>query len=274
MIFEGTILKMIQDSVKFLRTQTKERTYLGSDGRFVNEEEYPKFVQQEIIVNAVTHRSYNIMGTDIQIKMFDDHISVESPGRLPGVVKVDNIWHTHFSRNPKIAEYLKAYEYVKEYGEGVPRMFKELEDVGLNRPQYYMDAFMLKTVVYNNLIDRKNERLKDKKTTIDRKNERLKDKKTIISKKNERLKEKWMIAKVEEAYNKGDITATVYNNVLKILMEFKDTDIIGRKEVREKLGYSDSKAARIIEKMLRLGLLNVLHKAGKGKYRLKNENEE
>ena len=38
-IFEGTILKMIQDSVKFLRTQTKERTYLGSDGRFVNEEE-------------------------------------------------------------------------------------------------------------------------------------------------------------------------------------------------------------------------------------------
>ena len=83
-----------------------------------------------------------------------------------------------------------------------------------------------------------------------------------------------MIAKVEEAYNKGDITATVYNNVLKILMEFKDTDIIGRKEVREKLGYSDSKAARIIEKMLRLGLLNVLHKAGKGKYRLKNENEE
>ena len=287
-IFEGTILKMIQDSVKFLRTQTKERTYLGSDGRFVNEEEYPKFVQQEIIVNAVTHRSYNIMGTDIQIKMFDDHISVESPGRLPGVVKVDNIWHTHFSRNPKIAEYLKAYEYVKEYGEGVPRMFKELEDVGLNRPQYYMDAFMLKTVVYNNFvdlqnerltekeitIDRKNERLKDKKTTIDRKNERLKDKKTIISKKNERLKEKWMIAKVEEAYNKGDITATVYNNVLKILMEFKDTDIIGRKEVREKLGYSDSKAARIIEKMLRLGLLNVLHKAGKGKYRLKNENEE
>ena len=214
------------------------------------------------------------MGTDIQIKMFDDHISVESPGRLPGVVKVDNIWHTHFSRNPKIAEYLKAYEYVKEYGEGVPRMFKELEDVGLNRPQYYMDAFMLKTVVYNNFVDLQNERLTEKKITIDRKNERLKDKKTIISKKNERLKEKWMIAKVEEAYNKGDITATVYNNVLKILMEFKDTDIIGRKEVREKLGYSDSKAARIIEKMLRLGLLNVLHKAGKGKYRLKNENEE
>lgn len=37
-------------------------------------EEYPKFVRQELIVNAVTHRAYSISGTDIQIKMFDDHI--------------------------------------------------------------------------------------------------------------------------------------------------------------------------------------------------------
>ena len=42
------------------------------------DEEYPKFVGQELIVNAVTHRAYSITGTDIQIKMFDDHIVVEN----------------------------------------------------------------------------------------------------------------------------------------------------------------------------------------------------
>ena len=36
--------------------------------------------------------------------MFDDHIVVESPGKLPGLVRADNIRFTHFSRNPKIAE--------------------------------------------------------------------------------------------------------------------------------------------------------------------------
>ncbi|MEZ3505725.1 MAG: hypothetical protein K1W10_01975 [Lachnospiraceae bacterium] len=40
-------------------------------------------------------------------------------GRNPGLVKTNNIWHTHFSRNPKIEELLKAYSFVKEYGEGV-----------------------------------------------------------------------------------------------------------------------------------------------------------
>lgn len=77
-IFEGNILKMITDAVAYLDTQIEEKTYLGEDGLFVTEEEYPKFVRQEIIVNAVTHRDYSIRGTDIQIKMFDDRIVVES----------------------------------------------------------------------------------------------------------------------------------------------------------------------------------------------------
>ena len=77
-IFEGNILKMITDAVAYPDTQIKEKTYLVEDGLFVTEEEYPKFVRQEIIVNAVTHRDYSIRGTDIQIKMFDDRIVVES----------------------------------------------------------------------------------------------------------------------------------------------------------------------------------------------------
>ena len=77
-IFEGNILKMITDAVAYPDTQIKEKTYLGEDGLFVTEQQYPNFVRQEIIVNAVTHRDYSIRGTDIQIKMFDDRIVVES----------------------------------------------------------------------------------------------------------------------------------------------------------------------------------------------------
>lgn len=148
-IFDGNILKMINDSVAYLDTQIKERTYLGADGRFVTKEEYPKFVRQEIVVNAVTHRDYSIKGTDIQIKMFDDHMVVESPGKLPGLVRADNIRYTHFSRNPKIAEFLRAYSFVKEYGEGVDRMCRELEAVGLQVPEYHTDAFILKATIRN-----------------------------------------------------------------------------------------------------------------------------
>lgn len=148
-IFEGTILKIIRDSIAYLETQIQEKTFLGPDGTFVTEEEYPKFVRQELIVNAVTHRAYNITGTDIQIKMFNDHIVVESLGKLPGLVRTHNIRNTHFSRNPKIAEFLKAYKYVKEFGEGVNRMCNELEAAGLNQPEYYINDFMLQAIIFN-----------------------------------------------------------------------------------------------------------------------------
>jgi ATP-dependent DNA helicase RecG len=59
-IFKGTILEMIKNSITYLDTQIKEKTYLGLNGTFITEEEYPKFVRQEIIVNAVTHRAYSI----------------------------------------------------------------------------------------------------------------------------------------------------------------------------------------------------------------------
>ena len=79
--------------------------------------------------------------------MFDDRIVFESPGRLPGMVRPSNIRHTHFSRNPKIAAFLKTYHFVKEYGEGVDRMCRELEVNGSTVPLFHTDDFILKVTV-------------------------------------------------------------------------------------------------------------------------------
>ena len=90
---------------------------------------------------------YNIKGTEIQIKMLDDRLVFESPGRLPGTVKPSNIRHTHFSRNPKIAQFLKAYDFVKEFGEGVDRVCRELEANGTPHLSLHLDDFILKITV-------------------------------------------------------------------------------------------------------------------------------
>lgn len=148
-IFEGTLRQQIEDAVTFLSTQVKEHTFLGPKGLFVTEVEYPEFVRQEIVVNAVCHRDYNIYGTDIQVKMFDDRLVVESPGKLPGMVRPENIRRMHFSRNPLIAQYLKTYTYVKEFGEGVDRMCREMEAQGLRPVKYSQQDFMTLATAYN-----------------------------------------------------------------------------------------------------------------------------
>ena len=145
--FEGTILNQIKKTVEYLETQVAEHTYLGQSGLFVTRRDYPEFVIQEMTVNACCHRSYDITGTEIQIKMFDDRIVFESPGRMPNMVKPSNIRTTHFSRNPKIAAFLKAYKYVKEFGEGVDRMSRELEANGTPPLSFHLDDFILKITV-------------------------------------------------------------------------------------------------------------------------------
>ena len=72
-------------------TQVKEHSYLGEAGLFKTDREYPKFVIQEMTVNSVCHRDYSIKGTEIQIKMFDDRLVFETPGKLPDIVRTDNI---------------------------------------------------------------------------------------------------------------------------------------------------------------------------------------
>ena len=148
--FEGAILNQVRRTIDYLETQVREHSYLGEDGLFRTDRDYPQFVIQEMVVNSVCHRAYNIKGTEIQIKMFDDRLVFETPGDLPGLVRPDNIRHTHFSRNPKIAQYLKAYKYVKEFGEGMDRIYRELNVNHTNAPKVHLDAFILKISVYKN----------------------------------------------------------------------------------------------------------------------------
>lgn len=262
-MFEGTILKIIRDCIAYLDTQIKEKTYLGNDGLFVTEEEYPKFVRQEIIVNAVTHRSYSITGTEIQVKMFDNRIVVESPGKLPGLVKANNIRHTHFSRNPRIAEYLKAYEYVKEYGEGVDRMCTELENAGLRHPVYYVDAFILKTIVYNASAE---------KSVLTSKNPIIQTENPIIEENNPIIQnDKLTIEEMRCAIAKKFYNLPTQKNLLKVYDEIDAKQVFGAPEIQRILDCSPTTSRAIMSKLREIEVVEAVRGNGKGRYVFKTK---
>ena len=62
----------------------------------------------------------------------------------------------HFSRNPKIAEFMQQYKLVKEFGEGVDRMFREMAEAGNPAPEYKQVEFMVK-VRLNSALREENE---------------------------------------------------------------------------------------------------------------------
>lgn len=255
-IFEGRILDQVEKAVDFIKIQMKEKTYLGHDGIFVSEEEYSEFVRTEIVVNAATHRDYGIKGTDIQIKMFDDRLEVDSPGTFAGMVKKENIRYTHFSRNPKIAAFLKDYGYVKEYGEGVDRMCKELEAIGLPDPVFNNSTFILKTTVMSASFEGKttdHASIQPENTSIEQNDASIQGKDALI----ERLIQMEADGKVpsKDAADAKEVIAGV--DILQVITS---------KEVMRILYCRTTKARLVLKMMEGNGLIKAIQGKGKGKY--------
>jgi len=87
---------------------------------------YPEKVFRELIVNAVVHRNYSIVGSRIRIFQFDDRIEFISPGRLPNTVSVKKLsFGVSYASNPIILKFLENLRYVDKLGRGLPMVWQE-----------------------------------------------------------------------------------------------------------------------------------------------------
>ena len=105
--------------------------------RFQEMPEYPDFAWREAVHNAVAHRDYAIQGAGTEIWMFEDRMEVVSAGAFPEGVTLEEVLRlerVHRSRNPRIVRVLVDLGFAKDQGEGIPRMFAEMEDAFLPRP--------------------------------------------------------------------------------------------------------------------------------------------
>ncbi len=119
-----------------IRLHLRERQRLV-DFFFEEKLEYPTFAWQETIVNAVAHRDYRYEGLGIEIWMFDDRLEIRSPGELVEPVTLERLLRQeriHASRNPRIVRVLSDFGYMREQGEGIPRIFEAMERDGLYPP--------------------------------------------------------------------------------------------------------------------------------------------
>lgn len=159
---ELPILKIIQAAKEFIGNQLREFTALEPvTGKFQIVPEYPEFAWLEGIVNAVTHREYAMAGRYILVSMYDDRLEIESPGKLPSIVTVENIKETRYSRNPRIARLLTDFGWVRELNEGVKRIYSDMEKFFLDDPVYTEPGQSVRLLLKNNIVMR-NLRRKDR----------------------------------------------------------------------------------------------------------------
>lgn len=131
---EGNIYSQIHDAVSQTTAVVQEIKRLGVDS--LEEIQYPSEALHEIITNAVLHRDYSI-ADDIHIRVFDNRIEVESPGRLPAHITPQNILDERFSRNGSVVRIVNKFPDPpnQDVGEGLNTAFAAMRKLGLKPPR-------------------------------------------------------------------------------------------------------------------------------------------
>jgi len=117
--------------------------------------EYPTFAWQEAVVNAVAHRDYAIQGQTVEIWLYSDRLVVLSPGALSPEVAIEALREgqsAHASRNPRIARVLADLGVMRDQGEGIPRMFDEMQTSFLRLPEVDLVGGRFSVVLHNEPI--------------------------------------------------------------------------------------------------------------------------
>jgi ATP-dependent DNA helicase RecG len=93
---------------------------------------YPPVALQQILRNAIMHRSYEGTNAPVRIYWFYDRIEIYSPGGPYGAVTAENFGNPGITdyRNPNLAEAMKTLGFVQKFGIGIISAQKELSNNG------------------------------------------------------------------------------------------------------------------------------------------------
>ena len=145
---EGSLPEQLRQAENFVRTNLQSVVRLIGLRR-QETLEYPFEAVRELLVNAVSHRDYNLQGDPIHLNIFADRLEVISPGGLPGPVNLDNLLEARFSRNAVIVQVLSDLGFIERLGYGLDRVVTLMHQNGLQPPRFDEVAGTFKVTLFN-----------------------------------------------------------------------------------------------------------------------------
>lgn len=123
------VLRRIDDKL-----ESHNRTAVDITGgpREERRSDYPLAALQQLVRNAVMHRTYEASNMPVRVYWYNDRIEITSPGGPFGVVSTENFGQPGVAdyRNPNLAEAMRVLGFVQRFGAGLAIARRALEQNG------------------------------------------------------------------------------------------------------------------------------------------------
>ena len=128
--YTGSIISLLENAETFIKNNSK--TSWEIDGMTRKEFfEYPTKAVREAIVNAIIHRDYQILGSEIHIDMYDDRLEITSPGGMVDGSQIQDLDLTKIPslrRNTIISDIFNRLHFMERRGSGITRIIESYTD--------------------------------------------------------------------------------------------------------------------------------------------------
>lgn len=152
---EGCVIGQLQEAASFVRNNSRKKWWKEDDHR---EElpDYPERAVTEAIANAIIHRDYMQMGSEIHVDMYDDRLEVYSPGGMMDgsvIQELNPMTVPSKRRNPLLADFFNRLGLMERRGSGMKKIinaYKQYEHLTDYRsPEFTSNASEFHVVLWN-----------------------------------------------------------------------------------------------------------------------------
>lgn len=152
--FTGNVIMLLRESMNFVKSNTRKGWEKLPNGR-KNKPEYAERAVLEAMVNHFIHRDYTVIGGEVHLDIYDDRLTVTSPGGMYNGQIIQNLDIANVSserRNPILANVMAQLDYMEKRGSGLTRICNETRALdGYKdelKPQFNSSSVQFQTIIY------------------------------------------------------------------------------------------------------------------------------
>ena len=140
--FQGaSLITLLQNAEDFIRNNSKNPWSIRGMRR-EERSDYPYKAVREVLVNALIHRDYQILGSEIHVDIFDDRLEIFSPGGMMNGQRIQDMDLHHIPsmrRNQVISDVFSRLDLMERRGSGIDRILNSYAEVA-QKPAFYSDS--------------------------------------------------------------------------------------------------------------------------------------
>ena len=267
----SSVISLLVNAEAFIRNNSRNAWTIRGMKR-EEKSDYPYKAVREVLVNAMIHRDYQILGAEIHVDMYDDRMEITSPGGMLNGSRIQDLDILHvpsMRRNEVISDIFGRLHYMDRRGSGIGRIMNSYAEF-VEKPEFYSTDYYFSVMLPNrsaaelSQLEFEKNQLSTEKPQLSVEKSQLSVGKPQLSKEKSQLsygdlETDWELNYFKDVVlsrNREEFKSKTVEGLIKLFERYRYVYNFNRRNFADVLNISENWASQLIKKCVKLGIID------------------